>query len=1001
MSINFCANPKLISDKKMNCKIYCDSGDKQIMINHKIAKTVRLALTFGAVSTMALTSSMAFAQDDAQSKAEEKEERIAVTGSRIARSELSQPTPILTLDAKDIARFGTPDLGSILAELPAIGATDTLVGNNGANSDAGLSSADLRRLGAKRTLVLINGKRHVAGSPGSMQVDLSTIPAALIERIEIITGGASAIYGSDAVTGVINVILKENYEGVELSTTGSQSLEGVGAGNFTFNFVAGTDLSDGRGNFTFFAGLDRIEQTMAKDIRQFDHWSVVNNPLDNGEDDGIPDKLRARLVGSEMIHANGVLNPFSSDRLVFDANGNHMAQCVRENTNSFAFGSFPNGCSTAFYGEDYNNHLPKVDRFTIGSTFNFDINEDMQFVSDFKYTKADVIQQFQPIFRFGNISINVADNAYLSDDLRAELGGEGAVPMAKFFDELGNRFAENERELFRFTGGIEGAMSFSQTDVDYELFYVYGETSNERITHNDLIEDNLVAAIDSVIDPATGQAVCRSQLPSAQGDDYTNPASVDAGNCQAYNPFGFAQSTQAARDWVSADTSREDSITQEVIGGSLATDFGEWFELPGGPVGFSAGFEYRKEEYKLVTDALTKSGVLAGAATPNEFGKYDVSEGFVEFSAPILADMTGVHELTIDAAYRYAEYSHAGIAKAWKLGLMYAPIEDVRFRATHGFAVRAPNLLEAFQPLSPGFSRVEDPCDGDNINETSDRAANCAALGIPVGFVANDNVSINTISGGNLDLISEESTSTTVGFMWTPSFVKNFSLTVDFYDIEIKDAIIAVKPQNIADNCVDAIGSPDSNFCNSVDRDPVTHDITLVRSGFLNAASLKITGIETEVRYSMPLEIFSIKGNLHSTLFISKLLDFDRFEFQDRPDVINLEKGEEGDPELQLRMSTTYDMDDLSLNWTMRYLDRVVTYDVSPENGGSPEDLYPGWIPSITTHDLSAAYYLTDGIQLSLGVRNVFDKIPPGYTSDASYDLIGRRAFVGMKISFE
>ena len=739
---------------------------------------------------------------------------------------------------------------------------------------------------------------------------------------------------------------------------------------------------------------------MAADIRQFNNWGTVFNDDSLTETDGIPDELRAPMVGSEMIHANGVLNPFSDDRLVFDANGNHMAQCTRTQTNSFAFGSFPNGCSTGFWQEDYENYLPKVKRFTIGSTFNYDITDEMQFFTDFKFTKSDIIQQAQPIFRFGNISVNVADNAFMSDDLRTTLGGEGNVTMAKFFDELGNRFGKNDRELFRFTGGIEGVFSFSQTDVDYELFYVHGKTSNVRVVHNDLIVDNLTAALDSVIDPATGQAVCRSQLPSAQPDDYVDPASVDAGNCQAYNPFGFSQSSQAAMDWVSADTHRSDTITQEVFGGSIATDFGQWFELPGGPVGFSAGFEYREEEYETITDALTRSGVLAGASTPNEFGQYDVSEGFVEFSAPLLAGMTGIQELTLDGAYRYADYSHTGVAKAWKIGLMYAPIEDFRIRATHGFAVRAPNLTEAFSPLSPGFGRISDPCDADNIHNDPDRAANCAALGIPTDFQANDNVSINKLSGGNPNLLSEDSTSTTFGFVWTPEFIKGFSWTLDYYEIEIVDAIIDVDVQDIANNCVDATGSPDSDYCSAIDRDPVTHNVDLIRSGFLNASALNIAGIESEVRYTMPLEMFSVKGHLNINFFASKLLDFKRFEFQERPDEINVEKGEVGDPELQMRISTTYDMDDLSLNWSIRYLDRVVTYDVSPE-GGSPEDLYPGWVPSMTTHDFSGVYHLTDNVQLSGCIRNIFDNIPPGYTSDASYDLIGRRAFVGMKISFE
>jgi len=216
--------------------------------NSKLASSVKLALALG----VALSTVQAYAEEQDDSS---KIEKISVTGSRIAK-----PTPVVSLGADEIAKFGNNDLASILAELPAVGATDTIIGNNNSNENAGLSSADLRRLGANRTLVLVNGKRHVAGAPGSAQVDLSTIPSGLIERVEIITGGASAIYGSDAVSGVINVILKDNYEGFEFDASAGNSTEGVGTEHHTFSILGGSDVADGKGNVTFYAGYDRTKE---------------------------------------------------------------------------------------------------------------------------------------------------------------------------------------------------------------------------------------------------------------------------------------------------------------------------------------------------------------------------------------------------------------------------------------------------------------------------------------------------------------------------------------------------------------------------------------------------------------------------------------------------------------------------------------------------------------------------------------------------------------------
>lgn len=962
----------------------------------QVAKSIRLAMAFGAAASLSLSTNLHAQEADAE---ESSVEKIEVTGSRIARAELSTPAPVITVSAEEIARFGTPDLGSILAELPAIAAGSTLIGNNNSNANAGLSSPDLRSLGENRTLTLVNGKRHVAGSPTSSAIDTGAIPTAMIDRIEVITGGASAIYGSDAVSGVINIILKDDYEGSEVRLTGATDTESVGAKSHGFSILTGATTADGRGNVTFFAGFDRIAEVIETDLQQAEAWGTIVNPEDTGEEDGIPDRLRVRFVGSEMINDFGVINPFGGDRFTFSPGGQMIEQQNRINTNSFAFGNFDQRYDTVFYTDEPRNYSPHQETMTLASTFRYDITDDVRFYGDFKYVDKDIKQQFQPSFRFGNISINVEDNAFLPEDARQRLldGGQTVAPMARFFGDIGNRSAQNDRKLWRVVAGVEGAFTLSETDFDWDVFYTRGETSNERMTLNDLIPNNLIAALDSVIDPATGEAACRSAVASAQPEGYTDPSV--AGTCAPFNPFGFGQSSQESRDFAFGDVTRTDEITQEVYGATIAFDTSEFLELPGGAIGVALGYEYREETSETITDEFTKAGFFTNAATPDSSGSFDVEEYFAEVRIPILSDMTLAHELSIDAAFRSADYSHAGNADAWQVGFMWAPIEDLRIRGTVGEAVRAPNVNEAFSPQSPGFGRVADPCDADNISDDPDRAGNCAALGIPVGFEANDNVSVNTLSGGNPNLFSEESESTTIGIVWTPSFIENFSITTDLYDIEITDAITLVSSQDVADNCVDATGGPDFNFCNQIDRG-ADFDIDLVRSGFINAAALETKGIEMQVLYRTDLADFDLPGELRFNISANKVLELNVFDFQDRPDEINVEEGEVGDPELQLRSSIDYRLDDISFNWTSRLIDRSFTLDLSP-GGDIPEDTSPAFVPSIWTHDLAVTYNLNDNAEFNFGIRNVFNKVPPGYTMDPLYDLIGRRVNASLTYRFE
>ncbi len=936
-----------------------------------------------------------------QGDADETElEELVVTGSRLLRPEFSQPTPVVSIGQDEIIRSGTPDLGTILAELPSIGATGTLSGNaigdtGAGNAEfAGVSSPDLRRLGLERTLTLVNGRRHVSAVAGTSQVDLSTIPAALVKRIDVVTGGASAVYGSDAVSGVVNIILKDDYEGFEINLSGASSLEGVDSQNYSVSGVAGFNFADEKGNVSFFASIDDIETTRQNDIRQFQSFGTIANPDDTGENDGIPDRLVVPNVLSERINRTGVLNPFGGGvgLVTFLDDGTPIDQQQRTGTNSFAFGSFPDGCDTCFRLQDFRSFLPAIERNTIGTTFKYDFTNSVTGYGSVKYVDSDIVQLGQPIFRFGNVSIDVQDNAFLDGGLRQRLldAGQTNVTFAKFLDELGQRFAANERELLQYDFGVKGNFDIAETTVNFDVSYSSGKSENVRTTPSELIVDNFSAALDSVIDPATGQAVCRS----------LTAGSVNPQNCVAYNPFGFGQASQAARDFVTADVVREDEITQDVFTAAVTSDTGAFLNLPGGPIAFVSGFEYREEESRTTTDPLTQLDVTSNAATPDNFGTFDVTEFFTEVSFPLLKDMAFAKELTIDAAFRAADYSHAGDADAWKVGLLFAPVESFTFRATVGEAVRAPSISEAFDAQAPGFDNIDDPCDADNIGDDPDRAANCAALGIPVGFQANDNVSIDILSGGNPELFSEEAETFTVGFIWQPSFLEGFNLTLDYYDIEITDAIIFVEAQDVIDNCVDATGGPDAGFCSQIDRNAGTNDIDLVRSGFLNAAAFDTEGYELNLDYQgLSLDGLNLPGELGFKLVANYIDELNQFEFQDRPDEIDVEVGEIGDPEFQYRFSTTYRLNNFSSTWTARYLDRSFLLDISP-TGDIPEDQSPAFVASITTHDLSANYAVTDNISVYGGVRNVFDAVPAGNINNALYDLIGRRAFFGVRAGF-
>lgn len=981
----------------------------------KYSKSKLLASTLLGGAALLLWSPQAMAQD-----VDAEVQELVVTGSRIPRPNLDQPTPVSTVSQQLIQNAGTSNLGDVIAQLPALSYSGTVRGNGNSFADSGgLNFPDLRDLGTSRTLTLVDGKRHVAGDAGDSAVDLNSIPTALVDRVEVITGGASAIYGSDAVSGVINIITKRNFSGVEAQVEYGQPWEGDYGRNTSAYVTVGGNFDNNKGNVAVTAFWDQTKGVRASDIRSLRNYgTIVNSP----PFDGAPDRLLVPYVLSEFIDENGVLLglDLNSGALApiagFTTNGTPVTQPARIGTNSTAFGSFSGPCATCFQLEDWILLSPPTNRRGLAGTFRYAVTPQINFTADGKFVQTKVADYVQPSFSFGDYVLE-ADNAFITPAIqqRLDAAGPDVLPLiSRFNGDLGARTNNITRETWRFVAGFDGKFDANFSDLTWEVSYNRGQTSNVIKSRNSMIPGNFEAAIDAVVDPASGQIRCRVDVPSAQWDGYTAPANMTGEACTPYNPFG-QQNGLSALEYVRHEAYRIHTIDQEVISATFAFDTRRFFNFQGGAVGFAGGLEYRKEDSENINDPFIKAGYSDTAAQPDASGGFDVKEVFLETSLPLFSGEKWLEELTLDAAVRYADYSTVGGATAWKAGLVYAPVRDIKFRGTYSEAVRAPNITEAFLPATSSFFDVEDPCDADDIGRDPDRAANCQALGVPAGFVANDNQSILGTSSGNAELDPEKASSWTVGFVVQPRWTPNLSVTLDYYNIEIEDAITFIDPQDIVNNCVDASGGPDQSFCSLFTRDPTTGDIDFVESTYLNASKLETSGWDLTVSYQRGIDdltanlgaLKAMDGNFTVALTVNHLDKLRLFAFQDRPEEQEINEQTIGNPEWKLLSNITYEQGPVRVAWKTRFVSRSVRYNRDPERDGA-ESISPSQIEPVWYHDVVVRWKLPDrldGFEVYAGINNLFDEEPPlgvvqGDGTDAIYDLNGRYAFAGLRARF-
>ncbi|MFU8831512.1 MAG: TonB-dependent receptor plug domain-containing protein [Wenzhouxiangella sp.] len=1007
-----------------------------------------LALGTG-FSTALLAQDPDDAEDEQEVASEEEQapelrDVMIVTGSRIASdSTLDAPSPVVSFGGDDIRRSGEIDITALLRESPQLQASLPGSFSAFAGTPLGASLLNLRNLGAVRTLVLESGRRHVSGIEGTASVDVNTISTALLGRVEVLTGGASSIYGADAVTGVVNFIMRDgaSFDGMEIRTQGGISSEGD-AEEFFISLANGFDINNGRGSMVFAAEYQQTEPIVAGD-RSFAgsgrHFLVPNGPalqaafgvdprfanafvpdlrlpisshggiiaigdgfssafLEAVFSGGMPgcDTIGAAAIPTCQIFANGVLRPFNPGDVFIDPFNASGGDAVPAEPDDEIL-------------------LPDNERFLFQAAFKYELHPNINIFADGKFVVTETRESNQ-VNGFNDDIPIALDNAFIPAALRAQietLQAEGIDPVIVMSrDMLDPTTRSNplaERKTFRGVLGLDGTIP--GLGFNYELALVYGRTDAD-ITSRNRVEDRFFAAIDAVIDPDTGEIVCRSDIdpdavvpPSSPFPGQNSNFQISTfrpgdGQCVPINLFGFNSASQEAADFIFQPQTSTNDIEQHVFTATISGDTERWFSLPAGPIGFAGGFEYRKEDSAFQPGALSAAGLTFGTIGSNggptnpSSGEIEVKELFVEGRIPVLANLPFAERLEFSGAYRFSDYKVFGNTDTWSLGGRWAPVSSLTIRGTVSRAVRIPNIAEAFSPTFTAFLGADaDPCNPQFIEAGSEfRRDNCIQLvgplvgDVPGAFNSTNFVSarIPGVSGGNPNLDEEKADTYTVGGVFRPNgefggFLDGLTVTVDYYKIEVDGLIATLGGFQIAQNCVDA-PTLNNQFCEAIDRDPNFGFITSFRSGFINLAAVETSGVDWRVDYSMDVPQFlggPKAGRLVFSSLGTRFLTNEETRDVSAPDEITNVLGELSRPKWIVNLNADWHWEKLRLGWNGRFESSQLSAGVSNNDlRSNPDFVNIQSTGRSVVHDFTGSFFFTDKLEIFGGVNNAFDEKP-------------------------
>ena len=916
---------------------------------------------------------------------------IVVTGSRIARPDYQAPNPIVSYDATNIQQSGETNLTSFLLRVPALtgsrDSTQTSGGNGtyGSFGQTGLNELNLRNLGTNRTLVLVNGRRHVAGEVNSAAVDINSIPTDLIQRVDVLTGAVGAVYGADGVTGVVNFILKRDFEGI--SGRAQFGISGYGdAGNRFASISAGKNFGDGRGNVTLsyeYNADDAVGNDARPYLTQAQRQYLIPNNNPGGPSNILVGDLRYGLespigtvfVGNQTF--NGLGRPYN--------NGTPAAY--------YQTGGESTGVAGFYQGDLF----PKVERHAINLLSHYDFSDAFKLSIEAKFVqnRTSSLGQIEGTYGYP-ISIN---NPFVPASIRAAAIAQGTTVDGVFTPAAISVNRDNpdygrpgEQDLRRTYRGVIDAGGRISDHATWDAYYEYGRTSVTITKIGDRLAKQYTNAFDAVVDPMSGQIVC-------------NPANNPGPGCVPISLLGPGPATQQQLAYFTSNNTSTAAITQQVASASISGDFGQFFKLPGGPVKFAFGGEYRRESSRFDPNADLVNARFFQYDEPGlvqaSNGHFDVKEVFGELDVPILKDVPFAQILTVGAAGRYSHYSTVGNANTWEFNGTYAPVRAITFRGSYGRAVRAPNIGELFQPSSTTSAFFTDPCTPDQINNgTQYRKANCATTLNAVGATSNPGLQtiqfVNGTGQGNQHLRPEVAKTWTAGILLRPSFMPGFNASIDWYDINLKDAINTIDPNSLATLCVDQPTVP-NQFCNQFSRAQRTGIINNFTVGPLNVAQFHTAGLDVNIDYLVRTQKI---GMFDLRLVVGYLHKLDQVGIPGGPVTNQVDTALK--PQWTANFSPTWSIGQVTINYNLRWNDGTRVYDRN-SSAADPNIVAPQYFrdSALWQHDVQVRFQVEGGFSFYAGVNNLTDRKPDAYSYFTNIPIspLGRYFYAGARFN--
>jgi len=954
-----------------------------------LALSAGLAWSGSAIAQAQPAADPAATAPQAAEEPEETAEAIVVTGSRIARSGFDTPTPVTVFGADRMQALNVTNVADGLNQLPSFRASSSPANQQAAGGAVGSRQLDLRSLEPKRTLVLVDGRRFVP-STGEGTVDINLIPSGLVQRTEVVTGGASAVYGSDAVAGVVNFILDRNFSGLKADFQAGLSERGDDFNQFA-TLTYGTKLGD-RGHFVISGEYENNEGLAgcyeARDWCAQERSIVGNTPAGTG---GLPSSIITSDVHVSTMSPTGLIN-----RSLNAAGQAVYANVANDPLRGITF--TPDGTPTKFnYGQfagplfmiggdghGVNPFLSSlllkvpVERYSVYSALKYELTDSINATLDVSYghvkgtTLSSTFRDFNGSI-IGNIKV---DNPYIPQSVLTTMqqNGIAQLQLGRSGFDLGSPKAVSRTGTFRAVAGLDGRIGDSSWKWD--VYYQYGQTDFRQDMTNNPINARMRNAVDAV--RVGNNIVCRINADASTTND--DPA------CRPINLFGN-QISSDARNYVLGDGFQTLTGKQHVVAGNIS---GDVFSITSRPVSISVGGEWRRNTLSGTADAISQNlgfWVLNGQAVN---GKQSVKEGYGEIVAPLLGDLPFVRNLEFNGAFRYTDYSDSGSVQTWKVGAVYEPIPAIRFRVTQSRDIRAPNLTELRGPQQKSTIGLTDPVTGLQAN--------------PV-----------VIRGSNALLRPEKADSFTAGIIIAPrseGIIGRMRLSVDYYNIKVKEAIGQLGAQTLVQRCKDGA----TEFCPLITRD-ANNAVIQVNDVLVNANQLQTKGFDIEFAYRQPLgNLGSFNYRLLATI-VQDLITVDSAGATDRAGQTGSRAGTLlGVPDYTIDSTLSWMRGPSTLTLQGRYIPAggynvafigpddpryAVTLPTSVNNNRIPGRFYLNLSGSIKAYSMNG-----QEIEIYASINNLLDKDPPAMpsgnlgTNQVLFDPIGRAYRLGVRFRF-